>query len=141
MYQQYVVSPSMLFLVSMFSLAWLVVGILLGQRIPKPKRKRSGGRGGRKTQQKRSKDDGSIEIYVGNLSYETGEKELRKTFSQYGKVTGVRVIMNRFNGKSKGFGFVDMPDSSEADAAVSAMDNSELDGRRIVVNEAKSSAR
>jgi RNA recognition motif-containing protein len=136
--QQYFVTPSMLCLISAFSLAWLIVGVLLGQRAPVAKRKKSK----RQARPKRSSsDDGSIEIYVGNLSYDTQENDLRKTFQQYGKVTGVRVIMNRFNGKSKGFGFVDMPDPKEADAAISALDNKDVSGRKIVVNEAKSSAR
>lgn len=81
--------------------------------------------------------DGSIEIYVGNLSYEVTDEMLAKEFSAYGKVNAAKVIMNRYNGKSKGFGFVHMPDPKEADAAVKALNDKELLGRRMKCNEAK----
>ena len=81
--------------------------------------------------------DGSVEIYVGNLSYEMTEDQLRKAFEAYGKVNSARLITNRFNGKSKGFGFVQMPNREEADKAVAALNDKELMGRRIKCNEAK----
>ena len=81
--------------------------------------------------------DGSIEIYVGNLSYEMPEDALRKEFEAYGKVNSARVVMNRFTNRSKGFGFVHMPNRAEADAAVKALDGKELFGRRIRCNEAR----
>ena len=81
--------------------------------------------------------DGSVEIYVGNLSYEMTEDQLRQTFEAYGKVNSARLITNRFNGKSKGFGFVQMPNREEADKAVAALNDKELMGRRIKCNEAK----
>lgn len=84
---------------------------------------------------------GSIEIYVGNLSYDMTEDELRKEFEAFGKVDDARIITNRFNGHSKGFGFVHMPNREEVAAAVAALDNKEIRGRRMRCNEAKSEER
>ena len=81
--------------------------------------------------------DGSVEIYVGNLSYDLPEDQLRKEFEAYGKVNSVRIITNRYNGKSKGFGFVHMPNRAEVDAAVAALSDKEVCGRRLKCNEAK----
>ncbi len=80
--------------------------------------------------------DGSIEIYVGNLNYAVTDDILRKEFEAYGKVNSARVIINRFNGKSKGFAFVHMADSAEADAAVRALNDKDVMGRRIKCNKA-----
>ncbi len=81
--------------------------------------------------------DGSIEIYVGNLSYDLTEDQLRKEFEAYGKVNSARIITNRYNGKSKGFGFVHMPNRAEVDAALKALSDKELLGRKLKCNEAK----
>lgn len=81
--------------------------------------------------------DGSIEIYVGNLSYDLTEEQLRKEFEAYGKVTYARIITNRYNGRSKGFGFVHMPNRDEVDAAVKALSDKEILGRKLKCNEAK----
>jgi RNA recognition motif-containing protein len=81
--------------------------------------------------------DGSVEIYVGNLSYDMTEDQLRAEFEAFGKVNSTRLVMNRFNGKSKGFGFVQMPNREEADKAVAALNDKELMGRHIKCNEAK----
>ena len=81
--------------------------------------------------------DGSIEIYVGNLSYDLTEEQLRKEFEAYGKVTYARIITNRYTGRSKGFGFVHMPNREEVDAAVKALSDKEILGRRLKCNEAK----
>ncbi len=81
--------------------------------------------------------DGSIEIYVGNLSYDLTEDRLRKEFEAFGKVNSARIITNRYNGKSKGFGFVHMPNRAEADAALKGMSDKELLGRNLKCNEAK----
>ena len=62
-------------------------------------------------------------------------------FDKYGKVSSARIIKNKFNGKSKGFGFVEMPDASEAEAAVQALNGKDVQGRKLVVNEAKSRSR
>ena len=81
--------------------------------------------------------DGSVEIYVGNLSYDMTEDQLRKEFEAYGKVGLARLITNRYNGKSKGFGFVQMPDRGEAEKAIAALNEKELMGRKMKCNEAK----
>ncbi len=80
---------------------------------------------------------GSVEIYVGNLSYEMTDEELRKLFAEYGAVSSARVVLNRFNGKSKGFGFVVMPNRAEAEKAIAAYSEKEYMGRKMRVNEAK----
>ena len=81
--------------------------------------------------------DGSVEIYVGNLSYDMTEDQLRKEFEAYGKVNSARLITNRFNGKSKGYGFVQMPDRGEAEKAVAALNDKDIMGRKMRCNEAK----
>ena len=81
--------------------------------------------------------DGSVEIYVGNLSYDMTEDQLRKEFEAYGKVNSARIVTNRYNGKSKGFGFVQMPVREEAEKAVAALNDKEILGRKMTCNEAK----
>ena len=81
--------------------------------------------------------DGSIEIYVGNLSYDLTEDQLRAAFEKYGKVNSARIITNRYNNKSKGFGFVHMPNPDEANAACAALNDSDLCGRKLKCNQAK----
>lgn len=78
-----------------------------------------------------------MNLYVGNLPYNVTEEELRVIFSEYGKVSSVSLIMDKFSGKSKGFGFVEMPDNSEADKAIKALNESAFKGRNIKVNQAK----
>ena len=81
--------------------------------------------------------DGVVEIYVGNLSYDTDEEQLRKEFEKYGKVLSARIITNHFNHKSKGFGFIEMPNRPEAEAAIKALHDADVQGRKLRVNEAK----
>ena len=81
--------------------------------------------------------DGSVEIYVGNLSYDMTEDQLREAFAAYGKVNSARLITNKFNGKSKGFGFVQMPDRAEADKAIEALNEKDIMGRKMKCNVAK----
>lgn len=78
-----------------------------------------------------------MNIYVGNLSYSTGEGDLRAAFENHGQVTSAAVITDRETGRSKGFGFVEMANDEEARAAIAAMDGAELMGRQIKVNEAR----
>ncbi len=73
-------------------------------------------------------------LYVGNLSYGTSEEALRESFSQYGEVVSSIVIRDRETQRSKGFGFVEMAEQSCADAAMTTLDGTELDGRKIRVN-------
>lgn len=75
-------------------------------------------------------------MYVGNLSYNTNEDALHSLFASYGEVTSVKVITDRDSGASKGFAFVEMSSDAEAQAAISATNGTELDGRQIKVNEA-----
>jgi len=78
-----------------------------------------------------------MNIYVGNLGYETSEEDIRTAFSQYGTVDSVNVIMDRNTGRSKGFGFVEMNVDTEAKAAIDALNGKDLDGRSLNVNVAK----
>ena len=78
-----------------------------------------------------------MNIYVGNLDYGVTDEDLRTAFSAFGKVTSASVIMDKFSGRSKGFGFVEMPDSNEADQAIRALDGKALKGRNVKVNQAK----
>jgi len=82
-----------------------------------------------------------VEIYVGNLSYNVKEGDLRKIFKKYGAVQNVRIITNLQNGKSKGFGFIEMPNRGEAQRAIENLDDKDIKGRKLVANEAKSKAR
>jgi hypothetical protein len=82
-----------------------------------------------------------IELYVGNLSYDMTEPELKKTFGAYGDVLSVRIIKNKFNDRSKGYGFVEMAVQAGADKAVKAMHGKDVMGRKMVVNEARSRSR
>ena len=76
-------------------------------------------------------------LYVGNLSYNIRDDELQQAFAQYGSVSSAKVMMDRETGRSKGFGFVEMGSDAEAQAAINGMNGQALDGRAIVVNEAR----
>jgi len=78
-----------------------------------------------------------MEIYVGSLPYTVTEDDLKEAFAPFGEVASVRLVSDKFSGKSKGFGFVEMPDSSEADAAIAALNENDFKGRDIKVNQAK----
>lgn len=78
-----------------------------------------------------------MNIYVGNLPYSVTEDDLRATFSAYGEISSVNVISDKFSQQSKGFGFVEMPNDSEAEAAINALNETDLKGRNIRVNQAK----
>ncbi|MBQ9430170.1 MAG: RNA-binding protein [Kiritimatiellae bacterium] len=82
-----------------------------------------------------------MEIYVGNLSYDMTEDQMRKEFEKFGTVFSARIISNRFNQKSKGFGFVEMPNRPEAEAAIKALNDKDVQGRKLRVNEAKNKSR
>jgi RNA recognition motif-containing protein len=77
-----------------------------------------------------------MRIYVGNLNYDTTDKELREAFEAFGTVTSAEVVINRMTNRSRGFGFVEMPDPEEARNAIAQMDGKELQGRQLKVNEA-----
>lgn len=78
-----------------------------------------------------------MNIYVGNLAYGVTDDELREAFGAFGEVERASVIMDRDTGRSKGFGFVEMPDNSQAEAAINGLNEKDLSGRAIRVNEAK----
>jgi RNA recognition motif-containing protein len=79
----------------------------------------------------------ATKLFVGRLSFNTTDDSLRTLFSQYGKVASAQVIMDRGTNQSKGFGFVEMEERMAADAAITALDGKEFEGRTIVVNVAK----
>jgi RNA recognition motif-containing protein len=76
-------------------------------------------------------------LYVGNLAYSVRDESLQQAFSQYGSVTSAKVMMDRDTGRSKGFGFVEMGSDAEAQAAINGLNGQSLEGRAIVVNEAR----
>lgn len=78
-----------------------------------------------------------MNIYVGNLAYGVTEDQLRDAFSRFGAVSRVNVIIDRETGRSKGFAFVEMDDNSEADAAIKGLNDTDLGGRKMRVNEAR----
>jgi RNA recognition motif-containing protein len=78
-----------------------------------------------------------MNIYVGNLSFSTTESDLKSEFEAFGNVTSVSIIKDKFSGQSRGFGFIEMPNSEECKAAIIAMNGREIGGRSIKVNEAR----
>jgi cold-inducible RNA-binding protein len=78
-----------------------------------------------------------MKIYVGNLSYEVTEEDLRQAFEQSGQVESVSIIIDKYSGRSKGFGFVEMPSNVEGQAAIEGLNGKELKGRALNVNEAR----
>ena len=78
-----------------------------------------------------------MRIYVGNLSWQTDDNELRDVFAAHGEVASVQIINDRETGRSRGFAFVEMTNDAEAKEAISAVDNKEIGGRQVKVNEAK----
>ena len=78
-----------------------------------------------------------MNIYIGNLSYEITDDEVRDIFSPHGEVSSVSIIKDKYSGQSKGFGFVEMPNQAEAEEAIKTLNESELKGRNIKVNQAK----
>ena len=78
-----------------------------------------------------------MNIYIGNLPFNLGEEDLREIFEEYGEVASAKIIMDKFTGRSKGFGFVEMEDDSEANKAIEELNNAEVAGRNIKVNESK----
>lgn len=78
-----------------------------------------------------------MNIYVGNLPYNVVEEDLREIFEEYGEVSAVKIISDKLTGRSKGFGFVEMDDDQEAKKAIDELNNAELSGRNIKVNESR----
>ncbi|HDL10010.1 MAG TPA: RNA-binding protein [Candidatus Omnitrophica bacterium] len=78
-----------------------------------------------------------MNIYVGNLSRDISEQDLKARFAEYGEVLSCRIIKDRFSGQSRGFGFVEMPSQEEAEKAIAGLNGKELGGRSLVVNQAR----
>ena len=78
-----------------------------------------------------------MNIYVGNLSFDATDDDLREAFEGHGQVESAKIIMDNYSGRSRGFGFVEMPEDSEAQAAISGLDEQEFMGRTLRVNEAR----
>jgi nucleolin len=80
----------------------------------------------------------STKLFVGSLPWSIDDEELREAFEEHGNVVSAKIVKDRETGRSRGFGFVEMESSSEASTAIKALNDSQLKGRNIVVNEAKS---
>ena len=78
-----------------------------------------------------------MNIYVGNLLREATEDDLRQAFEAFGQITSIKIITDRYTGDSRGFGFVEMPDHQEAKSAISGLNDKDLKGRTLKVNEAR----
>ena len=78
-----------------------------------------------------------MNIYIGNLPYDISEDELRDLFAAHGEVTSANIIMDRDSGRSKGFGFIEMPDKACGEAAINAINQADVQGRSVRVNEAR----
>jgi RNA recognition motif-containing protein len=78
-----------------------------------------------------------LRIYVGNLSFDTTQSDLESAFQAFGTVGSADLVSDRYSGRSRGFGFVEMSDNSEAEAAIQGMNGKELQGRALTVNEAR----
>jgi len=78
-----------------------------------------------------------MNIYVGNISHEVTEEDLQKAFEAFGQVESVRIIKDKYSGQSKGFGFVEMPAKAEAQSAIEDLNDKDLKGRTLNVNEAR----
>ena len=78
-----------------------------------------------------------MNIYVGNLAYQTSEEDIRQAFTTFGQVSSVNTIKDKFSGESKGFGFVEMATQAEAQAAIAGLNGTEMSGRNMTVSEAK----
>jgi len=78
-----------------------------------------------------------MQIYVGNLPYSTGEAQIQALFAPHGVIEKVQIIIDKFTGRSRGFGFVTMPNNQEAHAAIAALDGKEFEGRILKINEAR----
>ena len=78
-----------------------------------------------------------MNIYVGNLSWGLKDQDLANLFSPFGEVASAKIVMDKFTQRSKGFGFVEMPNDEQAQAAIAQLNGSEIDGRNLVVNESR----
>jgi hypothetical protein len=129
---------------AVYALLGFLAGLVTGRHWASRTARGSAGAGRRPREARRPQapagGSGRMELYVGNLPYDVDEAELQKLFAEMGNVASARIIANRFNGKSKGYGFVEMADDAAARAAMRSLNGREVRGRKLVVNEAKSQA-
>lgn len=92
---------------------------------------------GRQPVERREEESIDVNIYVGNLSYKARDEDLRAAFEPFGQVSSARVISDKETGRSRGFGFVEMPNDEEARKAIEAVNNKDIAGRAVRVNEAR----
>lgn len=78
-----------------------------------------------------------MNIYVGNLNFNLGEDELKELFEKYGEVTSVKIITDKYSGRSKGFGFIEMADDDAANKAIEELNGTDINGRNVKVNQAR----
>ena len=78
-----------------------------------------------------------MNIYVGNLSYDVTEEDLREAFESFGEIDSVKIIKDNYSGRSKGFGFIEMPNNADAQSAINSLNDKELKGRTLNVNKAR----
>jgi len=78
-----------------------------------------------------------MNIYIGNLSYEATEEDLKQVFEAFGEIESVKIIKDKYTNRSKGFGFIEMPDNADAQSAINDLNDTELKGRTLKVNEAR----
>ncbi len=142
----YSCSTTPMVLLAIVSLAWFVVGVLAGRALPvvttrKAKPRKRGGKQRSRQAKRPANTGGNPELYVGNLSYDVTEEDLQRMLGDLGKVNSVRLITNSYNGKSKGYAFVQMVDRATSDRVAKALNGKEYEGRKMVVNIAKNRAR
>lgn len=126
-----------IYVVAVAALTCFVAGVLLGRSLPaRTRSSQSGSANGRGDGDKKSH-----ELYVGNLSYDTTETQLRKAFARFSKGVSVRIIGHRQSGESKGYGFVQVPGRDAAMAAKKGLNGTELNGRKLAVSEARKNSR
>ena len=118
------------------AVAGFVIGYVAGKSGSAPAKKSGGNRKSKKVY-----SGSGVELYVGNLSYDIDDNMLTKEFASFGKVVSARVIKNKYNDRSRGYGFVEMANDKDADKAVKATHGKDILGRKLVVNVARSNSR
>ena len=128
---------------AVFSLLWFIVGIAVGIEVGRRRLAPVKASPGSKV--RRPKPEGGrskrFEMYVGNLPYDAKERQVSDLFRDHVKVVSVRIIKNRGNGRSKGYGFVEVKTDKHPDAVIKTLGGMEMGGRKLVINEAKSKSR
>lgn len=116
-------------------------GLAIGYAAGKSSSSQSGTKKTKSKSPAKSSSKNGVELYVGNLSYDIDDNKLKEEFTAFGKVLSARVIKNKYNDRSRGYGFVEMANDSDADKAIDGTHGKEIMGRKLVVNVARSSSR